>query len=164
MNETLERPRTASTVSVVSYDKRWLPQVLMLARELHDESIFHRDIELDEEKLAVQFERAGTFPDYYFKLAVRGDEVLGGFFGHISSVFFSKEQVAKDISWFVTRERRGSVAAVALVRDFEAWARAKGVKHFILGQSTGVNMDTTKALYEHLGYEVIGFNTRKRIA
>lgn len=160
---TLEAPSTLKTY-VVAYETRWRDQVIQLAHEMHAESVFHRHIPMDEKKLAHQLEAAAVLGDYYFKLAVRGDEVLGGFFGAISSIYFSNERVAKDLAWFVTRTRRGSAAAVLLVQDFEAWARAKGIKFFVLGQSTGVNMDTTRALYEHLGYEMIGFNTMKRLA
>lgn len=163
-SETLEAPAAISKIEIVGYCERWREQVLVLAREMHAESVLHRDIPLDEAKLVEQLEAAGRIGSYYFRLAVRGDEVLGGFFGHISSLYFSRERAAKDLAWFVTKAKRGSVAAVVLVRDFEAWAKAQGVKYFVLGQSTGVRMDTTRALYEHLGYEVIGFNTMKRIA
>lgn len=161
--EVAERP--ALKTLIVPYAPCYEAQVLALAREMHDESVFHRHIPMDEAKLITQLQAASGLTDtYYFKLCVRGDEVLGGFFGNISTVYFSTERVAKDLAWFVTRSRRGSAAAVALVADFEAWAKSKGVKFFVLGQSTGIRMDTTRALYEHLGYEMIGFNTMKRIA
>lgn len=163
MSEVAERPVVRTLI--VSYSPRFEAQVLALAREMHDESVFHRHIPLNERKLINQLQAADSLPDtVYFKLAVRGDEVLGGFFGTISTLYFSAERVAKDLAWFVTRDRRGSVAAVSLVADFERWAKAKGIKFFVLGQSTGIAMDTTRALYEHLGYEMIGFNTMKRIA
>jgi hypothetical protein len=165
MTDTVLEAPSALNTYVVGYDARWRDQVLKLAREMHAESVFHRHIPMDEAKLIQQIEGAASIPDVaYFKLCVRGDEVLGGFFGQITSIYFSIERVAKDLAWFVTRNRRGSMAAVALVRDFEAWAKSKGVKFFVLGQSTGIRMDTTRALYEHLGYEMIGFNTVKRIA
>lgn len=163
MSEVAERPVVKT--QIVPYAPRFEAQVLTLAREMHAESVFHRHIPMDEAKLITQLQAASTLPDtVYFKLCVRGDEVLGGFFGTISTLYFSAERCAKDLAWFVTHSRRGSMAAVALVADFELWARSKGVKFFVLGQSTGIRMDTTRALYEHLGYEMIGFNTMKRIA
>jgi GNAT superfamily N-acetyltransferase len=120
---------------------------------------------MDEAKLIQQFEAAGdASPTTTSSSACAATRCSAASSATSRRCTSRKERVAKDLSWFVTRERRGSVAAVALVRDFEAWARAKGVKFFVLGQSTGVRMDTTRALYEHLGYEMIGFNTMKRIA
>lgn len=158
MTEVLDRV----TTEIVPYAKRYEAQVLALAREMHAESVTHRDMPMDEAKLIRQLEAADTLPDtVYFKLCVRGDEVLGGFFGQITTVYFSNDRAAKDLAWFVTKSRRGGMAAVMLVRDFEAWGQAKGIRKFMLGQSTGVRMDVTQALYEHLGYRVVGVNTVK---
>lgn len=157
----LERARTR--MNVIPYEKRFEAEVLARAREMHAESVFHRDIPIDEAKLIKQLEAAHTLPHVYFKICVRGDEVLGGFFGVLSSIYFSKAMVAKDMAWFVKRTARGSAAAVALLADFETWAKSKDVHHIIIGQSTGVQMDATKALYERLGYQALGTNTFKRI-
>lgn len=150
--------------TVLPFEDWMTDQVIALAREMHAESVTHRDIPLDEAKLLRQLHAAHTMPDtVYFKLCIRGDEVLGGFFGTIVSTYFSEEKCAKDLAWFVSRTRRGSMAACLLVADFETWGKAHGVNTFMLSQSTGVSMDTTQALYEHLGYQVVGVNTVKRI-
>lgn len=148
---------------IVPYEPRYLDAVMRIVRILHAESTWHRKISLDEEKLAGQFIAASKIPSYYFRLCVRNDEVLGGFLGHVTTVFFSREKTAKDISWYVERSRRGGGAAVALVRDFEAWAREQGATQFILGQATGTDIEVTKKLYEHLGYRVVGFNVAKDV-
>lgn len=149
---------------IVPYAKCYEAQVLALAREMHDESVFHRHIPMDETKLIQQLEAASAMPDTaYFKLCVRGDEVIGVFLGVISTVYFSTERIAMDRAWFVPKNRRFSLAAVMLVADFEAWASALGVHFCMLEQATGVRMDATQSLYEHLGYTVLGVNTMKRI-
>lgn len=148
---------------VVPYAKCYEQQVLALARELCAESVFHGKFPLDEAKLLQQIEAAATAPGYHFRLCVRNGVVLGGFIGLISSAFFTQDKVAKDLTWFVTKSHRGSRAAVMLLRDFEAWGTAQGVKHFMLGQATGVKQETTQALYEHLGYRVVGVNTVKHV-
>ena len=154
----------AHVPQIVQYEDRYEAQVLALAREMHAESVSHKDMPLDEVKLLGQLKASHTLPDtVYFKLCVRNDEVLGGFFGQISGVYFGSAKAAKDLAWFVKRNHRGSIAALLLVADFEAWGVSHGVKDFFLGQSTGVNIETTRALYEHLGYTVVGVNTRKRI-
>lgn len=160
-NAVLERAR--SRMSVIAYESRFEAEVLARAREMHAESIFHRDFPLNEKKLIEQLNAPRTLPHVYFKICVRGDEVMGGFFGIVSSMYFSDARVAKDLAWFVQRNARGSAAAVALLADFEEWAREQKVDHILIGQSTGVQMDETKALYERLGYTTLGVNTFKRI-
>lgn len=148
---------------VVEYTDEFEAQVLAGCREMHAESVLHRDIPISEERLLVQLKAARTLLHVYFRICVLDGEVLGGFFGMISGVYFSEAHVAKDLAWFVKKTARGSLAAVALHDDFERWARAKGVHHILVGQSTGVRMDTTQMLYERLGYEKTGTNNLKRI-
>lgn len=163
MSAVLDTP-VAQRTRVVPFADCYEQQVLVLAREMHAESSTHRSLPLDEVKLVQQLRASHSMPDtVYFRLAVRGDEVLGGFFGQISTVYFSQERVAKDLAWFVTRNQRGSRAALLLVADFERWGQERGIRKFMLGQSTGVNVETTATLYEHLGYRVVGFNTVKEI-
>lgn len=157
--------RSKRRIRVMPFERRFADQVLVLAREMHAESVLHRDITMDETKLLQQLEAAHTLPHVYFQVAVRDDtEVLGGFFGTITSIYFSPEKVAKDLAWFVKRTARGGAAAVALLADFEAWAIARGVKHIMVGQSTGVRLAATKTLYERLGYTTVGVNTVKKVA
>lgn len=165
MNITSILGRATRRMRVIPFERRFVDQVLELARAMHAESVFHRDIPLDEAKLIQQIEAGSALPHVYFRLCVRDDEVvLGGFFGTISSIYFSTERVAKDLAWFVRPTARGSAAAVALLADFEAWAAERGVQHVMVGQSTGVRPETTKALYERLGYRAVGVNTVKRVA
>lgn len=147
---------------IVPYAACYEAQVIALARELHAESAFHRQFPLNEVKLKGQLNGAEGNPSIFFRLCVRGDVVLGGFIGTMSTVFFSDEPVAKDITWFVSKAHRGSLAAVMLVAAFEEWAQGRGARYFIMGQATGVNLETTERLYRHLGYVTVGVNTMKR--
>lgn len=150
------------SIEVVPYDNRFEQQVLELARMMHAESTVHRDIPMDEGKLLTQLRMGNSAPNVvYFKLAVQGDVVLGGFFGTISTNYFSQLKSARDLAWFIRPGRRGSVAAVMLVADWEAWGHANGAVSFHLGQSTGVQVEATRKLYEKLGYRVVGYNTVK---
>lgn len=150
-------------IRVVPYHADHIEQVLELAREMHAESVTQRNFPLDEAKLLQQLALSETMPDtVYVRLAMLGDVVLGGFFGIISTTFFSDAPACKDMVWFVRRDRRGSLAAVKLLTDFEQWGLDRGVRDFYLGQTTGVQIEATMKLYEHLGYEVVGVNTYKR--
>lgn len=155
----------SAEIRIVEYDPRYLEQILALAREMHAESASHNNMPLDEAKLLEQLSYASSAPDnVYLRLAVRGDELLGGFFGMTTSTFFSQQRAARDMAWFVRRNHRGGMAALALVADFERWAKQQGIQKLFLGQSTGVAIETTRRLYEHMGYRVIGVNTVKDIA
>lgn len=146
---------------LIGYEDSFRERVLVLARKMHSESEAHRDMVLDEDRLIAQIKGAATNDSIYFRLAVREGEFLGGFFGMISTVFFSQELVAKDLAWFVMPDWRGGAAALILLEDFERWALARGVRKFFLGQSTGVQQEATARLYRRLGYSVVGINAVK---
>lgn len=160
-SDTIAKAR--ARMSVIPYESRYEQQVLGLAREMHAESLLHRDMVFDEAHVVARFQQAWHDPHLYFRLCVKDGEAFGGFFGGIGPTFFSATMIAKDYAWFVKPSARGSCAAVALLADFEEWAHARGVKHIVIGQSTGVQIQATKALYERLGYESLGVNTVKRI-
>jgi hypothetical protein len=150
-------------IQIVAYDPKYRDDVLALAHEMHAESVTHNNLPLNEEKLLQQLALSMTMQDtVYVRLAVLEGAVLGGFFGVISTTFFSDQPACKDMVWFVAKNRRGSLAAVKLLADFEQWGLDRGVRDFYLGQSTGVAMETTMKLYERLGYTMVGFNTYKR--
>lgn len=135
--------------------------MLVVAREIHAHSIYC-DMPLNEEKLVRQLSASGgSVPDRYFRLAVRDDEVLGGFYGCKLRVFFSGETIVKDMGWWVRQESRGSVAAMLLLGDFEQWGREQGARRAMIGQSGVENIDRTRKLFEHCGYKVTGYNTSK---
>lgn len=147
--------------TVVDFTPEYEAQVLDLARAMHSESVAHRSLPLDEARVLEQLRMPHDNPNVYFKIAVRGTEVVGGFFAIIAPVFFSGEMVTRDLAWFVKPSRRGGYAAALLVADWERWGKAKGVKKFMLGQSTGVEIEKTRHLFERLGYRTVGFNTVK---
>lgn len=156
--------RALARLRLVPYTKLAQDAALALAREMQSESELHRDMPINEAKLVAQFETSISHPDQvYFKLCYREDEPLGLFLGFISPIFFTDVCTAKDLAWFVTKERRSTLAAFVLVTDFEMWAAHNGVHHITLGQSTGVRMLETRALYQRLGYTEIGSNNLKRI-
>ena len=65
------------------------------------------------------------------------------------------------MGWWVKQTARGGSAAIVLLMDFEMWARGKGAKKVMVGQSTAVNIESTTKLFKHCGFRVIGYNTVK---
>jgi hypothetical protein len=135
--------------------------VATAAEEMHRNSIY-RNMPLDRDKVVRQLAACGNIvPDRYFRIAVRGDRLLGAFYGKVQQAFFSDEWVASDMGWWVGQGSRFSAAAILLLADFEDWARSMGARKVMVGQSTGVDILRTTKLYNHCGYRIIGFNTTK---
>lgn len=89
---------------------------------------------------------------------------IGGMVGYVAPPMFGQGAlVAKDLGVFIHPAHRGSMAAVRLVRDFEAWAREKGAAHVLLAQSTGINVERTRQWYEAMGYTVYGYLTKRTL-
>lgn len=83
------------------------------------------------------------------------DGVLIGMIGGvIVEHFFSEDTYATDLVVYVKPDRRGSSAAVRLIKAFEQWAFSVGVDEVLLGVSTGINQADTVRIYERLGYKV----------
>ena len=155
--------RRFSSIKIVEYDNKYLEGTLEVAREIHAHSIY-RDLPLDEKKLIRQLSASGNIvPDRYFKIAVKGDEVLGGFYGCTLRVFFCDELTAKDMGWWIKKSSRGGAAAMLLLIDFEEWARSKGARKCMLGQSGVENIEKTFKLFQNCGYRFTGYNTCKEL-
>jgi hypothetical protein len=155
--------KRASSIEIVPWHPRYLDQAVHIGREMHELSLY-RDMPFDEAKCFQQLSLASELTaDRYFRLAVRNGIVLGGFYGAVSRTFFCDEIIAKDMGWWVTKSARGGLAAILMLRDFEIWARSKGARKIIIGQSTGdhVDMEKLAKLYVHCGYRIIGFNAAK---
>jgi hypothetical protein len=149
---------------IIPYQSSWQERVLTLAKQMHKESEAHRAQNFYEVKVLKLFDLSLTKPDrIYFRLFVNGETLIGGFYGILVEPYFSDVLVAKDLAWFITSNKRGSLAAARLVKDFEVWSQNLGVTQIGLGQSTGVAVEQTQKLYERLGYKVVGVNTIKEL-
>ena len=148
---------------ITPYEMHHAPQVLALAREMHAESAMSA-IPLAEDKLLDGLRMATVNQNVYLRLWMRDGVVIGGLWGMLVSPYWSHEKVAADRAWFVHPGRRGGIAAVMILRDFEAWAKKRGVRWVMPGQTTGVRMDDTRRLFERCGYRVIGSNFMKEMS
>ena len=51
-----------------------------------------------------------------------------------------------------------------LLADFERWARAKGARKLMIGQSGVENLRRTAALFQHCGFTFTGVNAAKDLS
>lgn len=153
--------RRVANVQIIPYTVAYKEQVLAIGREMHRESIYG-DMSFDDAKAEQQIAICNVeIPERYFKMAVRDGVVLGGLLGNVQRTFFNDELIAKDMGWWVTKDRRGQGAAIKLLADFEQWARVMGAKKIMVGQVTERNIEQTTKFYMHLGFRIVGFNTVK---
>lgn len=147
-------------MKIVSYSPPYRNQVIQIAQQIHATSVY-ADLPLDEDWLIANLNSYGNNPATYFSLVMRDEEVYGGFLGSVSRTFFCKELLARDMGWWVKPEKRGSGAAILLLRDFERWSREKGARKIMIGQTGVVDIEKTTQLFIHCGYTPIGFNCVK---
>lgn len=144
---------------------RDIEPLLSFAQQMHRESPVYRDMVLDPGKLRDLGERAIREPAKVCVLvARRWGRLVGVLAGFVSETYFGPGTLASDLAVFVPENVRGGMAAVALIKAFEAWARAQGAQSVQLGITTGVAQARTEALYRRLGFEPFGVVCRKKIA
>lgn len=138
-----------------------MPRLLELGQMLISESALSR-FKFDFGKASDSLANIITGGGVVF-VAEQDGEIIGGFAGGITELWYSREKIGFDYSLFVQPGRRNGLTAIKLVTAFEAWASELGAVELHLGISTGVNIDGTTRLYEHLGYEHIGPLFKKKV-
>jgi len=129
---------------------------------MHNESSF-KSIGYDEEKLRDLGTSIINRPDVFFA-SVAEDEnkvILGMFVGVITEYYFSKDTMASDLLFYVDQDKRGALACLKMIKEFELWAKRNNAKEVRPATSTGIEMNRTAKLYSHLGYEPTGHTFRK---
>jgi GNAT superfamily N-acetyltransferase len=130
-----------------------LPRLIELGEAMHAESRF-RDVAFNREKverlLGNLMLGAGCV-----MVAERDGEIIGGFAGGLTAYYFSDDLMATDLALFVSSDRRGGIAAVALVRSFIEWAHERGAREVLLGTNFG-NDSPANELYARIGLKQVG--------
>ncbi len=139
---------------LVPYSAIYANDFMRLAKAFHAESIY-RDVPFSEDKVA-------ALTNYPFCMLSFSDaKCIGCFVGSIEPYYFSDECAAQDIAFFVSKDSRGSIAAIELINAYEEWAIKQGVKHIHLSQGTAINIDKTEKFMSAIGYTKIGANVLK---
>lgn len=146
-----------------------IPAIVALGRAMHAESPRYRRMNFNPDKVAsrVRGMVTGTLttaaPGGAF-VAIKDGKIIGMIGGFVAETFFGDDKVASDYAFYITpSERRKGRAAVELVRAFERWADAQGVVDIVPGVSTMIETQSTRRLFEKLGYEHYGEMMIKRV-
>ena len=99
---------------------------------------------------------------YFARLCLQDNEPIGVMVAYVSEYFFSQYRIVQDMVLYVHPDYRQGRAALRLMRAFMSWAQRVGASEECLGITVGVNNEAAARLYEHLGYERVGYLYKRR--
>lgn len=145
---------------------RELPLVVEMGRMMHAEGEF-KFVPFDEDWS--YFQARDALEKYHdgeakiIAIAEHSDKTICGFLiGALAPYIFSPARYASDLAVFVVPEKRGTSAAVRMIKAFEDWAKMHNAVEFSFGVSTGVQIEKTHAFYNKLGYTHVGGVFKKK--
>lgn len=89
-------------------------------------------------------------------VAERDGEIIGGFAGGITELWYSDSLIGFDYSLFIKQGKRHGITAIRLLSAFEEWAKSKGAVEIQMGITTGINVESTSKLYRSRGFKEVG--------
>lgn len=130
-----------------------LPAMAVLGREMHDTSSYAA-MDYDPDRLKETIEDLMNKSQFVVVAEGTNGELIGGMLGMCTQSWFGRDMVANDVALFVTRNERGGMAAVKLIKAFIQWARLAGAKQIRPGVTTG--HERAEELFERLGFTRCG--------
>ena len=130
-----------------------LPAICVLGRVMHDESTF-APMDYDVNRVKETISDLMDKSQFVVVAEDTNGEVIGGMAGMVTQSWFGNDMVANDLALFVTRDERGGMAAVKLIKTFVHWAKLAGAKQIRPGVTTG--HERAEKLFERLGFARCG--------
>jgi GNAT superfamily N-acetyltransferase len=137
--------------------------VMDMAKAMHRESPIHRAHPFSEARVAALLVAIADFDEFFAQVAYDGGDLVGFSLVMVSPMYFSEDLEMLDFAFYVAEDRRGAIAAVKLVKGWEAWARQQGAVVMRPGVSTGINDERAGAFLEHMGYALTGRQYSKAV-
>ena len=128
-----------------------LLDILILGKQFLKEydTGFTTDLELLSESITTMI----SGEDHLVLVLEKNGNVEGMLLGFISSPFFSRERMASELAWFLSKDARGFKESTQLIDAYEEWAVSKGCK-FITMSDIEV-LSSLQKLYESRGYTLM---------
>lgn len=139
-----------------------IDECIELGARMHAESAFSF-LDYNRNKLREMVQFYIESPNHFANMKLQNGEVVGMLFGYVSEYYFGRDKIACDILWYVAPEHRGSTIGVRLLKEFEEWARLKGVKEVCIGISTNVDTGKTGNMLERLNFNHVGGTYKLRL-
>jgi len=143
-----------------------IPQLIMLGAEhYYPEIERYTEMTLDIDKLMALGAAAITDPNQQVFMATDDTgNILGFHWVCVTELSWSSDKIGTDLLLYVHPEHRNLSVAKGLIDAFEKWAKVCRAKLIHTGASSGISGDkAAMALYQHLGYDVGGYNFYKEL-
>lgn len=90
-------------------------------------------------------------------VAERDGVLIGGMVGLLVSHYFGPDKVAIDYALFIAQEERRGRLGLKILKAWIEEAKSLGADQISIANSTGVEIDKVKALYEFVGFKQVGY-------
>lgn len=133
-----------------------IDQMVELGAEMHRESSYKQysfDRRRTENTLVGIIEDRLGIP----LVAEKDGVILGGIVGGVSQHYFGLDMVASELALFITKDERKGRLALKILLAFIDEAKELGADQIAIGNSTGVEIERVKAIYERMGFKHVGF-------
>ncbi len=154
-------------IKVRNAEVRDTPKLIEMGRLMHGESPRYKGSDFCDEKVNELIQNMINLEQGFIVVAEdvqdkeKGPVIIGMMLGFITEEYFGKSLSACDLLVYVDHEFRASKAAILMIRGYESWANAQGVRTIQLGISAGINVEQTKSFYNKMGFQDAGYITLK---
>jgi len=140
------------------------PEMLRLGQDMHNESPRFNVHRFDRVKSESFLGAMASNPNCLSLVVESQGELVGMLLGYLASHLFCDALTANEVVVYVSPSHRGSSAAVKMLRYFEDWSIEHGAAEIVLGISTEVDSEKTRAFYQRLGFTPTGHSLIKRVS
>lgn len=131
-------------------------QALELARTFHAESPNHGWLEFDDITVRRLIMQAIDSPTWLPLVAYSQGQMAGIGLFFVLPCFFGPALEGGDLVFYVRPDRRGSLAAAAMMRVLVPWMRQQGVMRIRLGIDTGIDDARAEKFFAGSGFTRVG--------
>ena len=128
-----------------------IPRIVEMGRHLHDLTNY-KHVTYSPERVAKTVET--MIAAGFAVVAEKDGEVVGAMMGDVYTPWYTTDPMGIDYTLYIEPEHRNGLLTMKMIKRFEAWCIAMGVKQIRPGIGTGD--EGAARLYEALGYKRAG--------
>jgi L-amino acid N-acyltransferase YncA len=83
-------------------------------------------------------------------------KITGGIGAHVYYQYWGWSKGSIDLVVFLTKEARGGLTVMKLIKEYIRQAKEKGAEDIMLGVSSGIDDNMIDKLYKRIGFEPVG--------
>lgn len=140
-----------------------LIRIAKLGEHYVSEAKHHDSVGFDPEFAVIGGSLALRDENQLLLIASEDNEACGFLWGCTMRLPWSANEIAVDLVLYVSPSKRNGRAGLKLIREYEAWAKSRGVHQVRLSVVSGLDSDRTAELYERMGFTCIGTQHSKEL-